>query len=728
MGSAPAPEIKVKITGEDTGVSAAIKELSLQLQQLKRTQDDAGTSAQKLGAAEAGAGRSMREAREGAKLLSEETGVHLSRGLTGILSRSELLGPLLNAAFPVAAAIGFGEVIAHVAEKVSTMIADAYIYTDAMKESYKTEVQINTEIAKRAEHIKELGKAFELIGLKGADKQVAELRQLGTELEKVQKTIDDFDSKRGAARLGILGTGGTEISWTDDDAAKLGDAQSKKKELEQEQYNAEKQAMADAAEKAKTERDAVNKAKLAQLEAGFANELSLYKAQHAKLDQDNEADYVKGIESLAAYYARKKQLAAESSQKDIDALTGERSRVLSAPTKDKAEEIANQTKAAGLANQIAIAKVNAAKTAQQLTNEQAQKQEELDKKTLDYQSKIAQAQGLKFDEAKARIEAEALEMARTLREAGIAPDQIDAMVAKFKSAETQKAQFAGIKSSGQDATAALSDDEADIRLKNIAIVADAKIAELERARIPVLQALATQLKAAAVGPDQVREADDFAKSVDRIALAAQKSQGSMKSFGDQASQALQGDLTNFLGSTIDHVHSVGDAFGQLANSAVSSIQRIVAQLLVQLLVQKLVKAAEEGGFSAGGLVPGHAAGGLISGPGTGTSDSIPARLSAGEFVMSARSVQEIGVPTLAMMNRGLNVPAIRGMYAPGFAEGGLVTHGSGSNGVDLNMNLGLEEGLVLKHLSSKAAEKIVLSHVSNNPKAVTRAISRGGSQ
>jgi len=199
----------------------------------------------------------------------------------------------------------------------------------------------------------------------------------------------------------------------------------------------------------------------------------------------------------------------------------------------------------------------------------------------------------------------------------------------------------------------------------------------------------------------------------------------MKSFGDQASQALQGDLTNFLGSTIDHVKSVGDAFRSLAASAVSSIQRVVAQLLVQLLMQKLVKAAASG-MSGGGLVPGHAAGGLISGPGTGTSDSIPVRLSAGEFVMSARSVQEIGVPTLAKMNRGLNIGSIAGMSTPGFAEGGLVTHGAGSDGI-LNIGLGLDPGLILKHLSSKAAGKIILSHVSNNPKAVTRAISRGGS-
>src|ERR1700687_1459362 len=112
MSTTPSPEIKVKITGEDTGVSAAIKELSLQLQQLTQPKDDTGASAQRRGTAEKGAGQSMREAREGARLLSEETGVHLNRSLTGIISRSATLGPLLQVAFPVAAAIGFGEVVA----------------------------------------------------------------------------------------------------------------------------------------------------------------------------------------------------------------------------------------------------------------------------------------------------------------------------------------------------------------------------------------------------------------------------------------------------------------------------------------------------------------------------------------------------------------------------------------------------------------------------------------
>lgn len=42
--------------------------------------------------------------------------------------------------------------------------------------------------------------------------------------------------------------------------------------------------------------------------------------------------------------------------------------------------------------------------------------------------------------------------------------------------------------------------------------------------------------------------------------------------------------------------------------------------------------------------------GEITGPGDGTSDSIPARLSDGEFVFSAEAVNVIGVENLEMMH------------------------------------------------------------------------------
>jgi hypothetical protein len=68
---------------------------------------------------------------------------------------------------------------------------------------------------------------------------------------------------------------------------------------------------------------------------------------------------------------------------------------------------------------------------------------------------------------------------------------------------------------------------------------------------------------------------------------------------------------------------------------------------------------------------GFATGGYIRGSGTGTSDSIPARLSNGEFVLNAASVRRLGIGYLDALNNfaagGLvSAPPIR------FADGGLV--------------------------------------------------------
>jgi len=61
--------------------------------------------------------------------------------------------------------------------------------------------------------------------------------------------------------------------------------------------------------------------------------------------------------------------------------------------------------------------------------------------------------------------------------------------------------------------------------------------------------------------------------------------------------------------------------------------------------------------------PGHADGGQIKGPGTGTSDSILARLSNGEFVINAKAVAALGPRFFHALNN---------MELPGFAMGGLV--------------------------------------------------------
>lgn len=74
------------------------------------------------------------------------------------------------------------------------------------------------------------------------------------------------------------------------------------------------------------------------------------------------------------------------------------------------------------------------------------------------------------------------------------------------------------------------------------------------------------------------------------------------------------------------------------------------------------------GFAGGGPagrpdgISGYAGGGRVRGPGSGTSDSVLARLSNGEFVVRAAAVRHYGLGLLDRLNR---------MQLPRFGEGGL---------------------------------------------------------
>jgi hypothetical protein len=76
---------------------------------------------------------------------------------------------------------------------------------------------------------------------------------------------------------------------------------------------------------------------------------------------------------------------------------------------------------------------------------------------------------------------------------------------------------------------------------------------------------------------------------------------------------------------------------------------------------------------------GHATGGYITGPGDGTSDSIFARLSNGEYVIPARIVEQFGVPFFDWLIGKRTGQSMSGNQRPGdgseglaFADGGLV--------------------------------------------------------
>ena len=106
-------------------------------------------------------------------------------------------------------------------------------------------------------------------------------------------------------------------------------------------------------------------------------------------------------------------------------------------------------------------------------------------------------------------------------------------------------------------------------------------------------------------------------------------------------------------------------------AAAAEVQTVVAALAAALgqtltIPVRVVPIYPDGMAPAAqdsAVPPGFATGGHIRGPGTGTSDSILARLSNGEFVMRAAAVRAYGPALLEKMN---------GLRLPKFAEGGLI--------------------------------------------------------
>lgn len=139
----------------------------------------------------------------------------------------------------------------------------------------------------------------------------------------------------------------------------------------------------------------------------------------------------------------------------------------------------------------------------------------------------------------------------------------------------------------------------------------------------------------------------------------------------------------------------------------------------------LQSASAASNISSAGASLAAATGGHITGPGTGTSDSILARLSNGEFVQRYAAVQYYGLDFMHALN-GLRIPKA---ILRGYAEGGpvgvavpdrapLKTETSLTGGLEI----GLEPGLVARHIETPEGVRAQLRVLARNPKAARRAL------
>ena len=108
------------------------------------------------------------------------------------------------------------------------------------------------------------------------------------------------------------------------------------------------------------------------------------------------------------------------------------------------------------------------------------------------------------------------------------------------------------------------------------------------------------------------------------------------------------------------------------DSAVGDLDDVTnaANRVPREVISRVITQYEKRGDKA---LPDHlnrARGGYISGPGTSTSDSIPAMLSDGEFVIKASSTAAIGLDALNAMNRTGRIPKFANGGAVGMSGGG----------------------------------------------------------
>ena len=169
----------------------------------------------------------------------------------------------------------------------------------------------------------------------------------------------------------------------------------------------------------------------------------------------------------------------------------------------------------------------------------------------------------------------------------------------------------------------------------------------------------------------VRSLDSATPTVDKLQASIRDI---LRDLGSANFSAILPDIANlattFFGS-----------LGTVISEAAAQIQAATANIISQLQAavaeaQRLAAAAQAAAAAAASAGAGGgggntqqllAGGGPVWGAGTGTSDSILARLSNGEFVINARATRFWGLPFLAAINAMLD--PLRGFSIGGLADG-----------------------------------------------------------
>lgn len=460
----------------------------------------------------------------------------------------------------------------------------------------------------------------------------------------------------------------------------------------------------------------------------MALELARIKAELSRAEAELKIAYDQNLISARAYYTR----LIEARTTAIDAEIELQRRLMDLQT-EQADRTQTQANIVELESKREIMQLEAKA---KLREDELKLAEEVSKAT----QRLYELTGREGEAAIMKVREQYDQLLQRLRADGDVEGQW--IVMRLIDAEAARAEFQKLERIVEESQDRLSRRLSEIRtLEQIGAIgqveAERQTAAAYRESERVLASLEQQLRAViATGtdPELVNQAEEWLDLLKRQRLEIEGLTNEWLRFARDVEQAAIDALAQGLEYAVFQAESLTDAIRNLGQTFAAEIARITARMIALKVITASFDLFGLGvpTFSEGGAVQ-AATGGLIRGPGTGTSDSIPALVSNGEYVVRAEAVKRVGVEFMHRINQGDVPRALRSFRDGGQVGGQPPMAGPGRMGrgaptsAELRGTLGvmLEDGLIAQRMDSPRGDRVVMKILGRNSRALRRIVGTG---
>lgn len=478
-----------------------------------------------------------------------------------------------------------------------------------------------------------------------------------------------------------------------------------------------------------TEQDTTG-ARLAVVKAQAEAEFKLLKEgldlQQSALDRSLDDRLV----SIRDYYAQKTRIEQQAVDQELAAKRQELSAqsAVAVGGKDEAQRLRAKAEVKKLEGEITVLNMKRGEIEVANAHAAANAEKELADELARVRDRLAELQGGAGGEVtRARLEREYQPLIEKLQRMGDSAGVAD--VGRLINVEADMAELAKLERQYQTVTERMA-----IRERELQVQKDAGMlteTQMRRGVLELHQQTAAEVDGLIPKMQELAESTGSEEAINRVARLKVEV-AALKTQADDVATRINGDVENAFATMFEQVgsgaKSAKDAFLDFARSVLAAINRIAAQKLAEELFGGM-NGGSGGGL--GGLVSGFfkwagfASGGYVTGPGTATSDSVPARLSTGEYVLNASAVRRVGVDFLHALNGGMFAPRWLGSRLA-FAEGGQVPAAQPAPAPAPSQSVRIvnvvDPKMAADYLNSPQGEKVVLNVLSRNAGTVKHLI------